>query len=240
MCVPNSGHSEELDFAQHDEILQNIHPVLYELFELMKQLTIALNRLRRGDSSPFLLQGLVIGRNWIQGGLLSLNGPARNVQTAISPAPSITTQDALLEACRLSGLIFSDMVLFPIPWGTGVKPRLASQLHTTLRLPCLDAIRRETRGIHRDLVIWVLYLGSIAAFLTIHEEWYIQELSEMLDHDLLSSDNGFDRICVLMNRFLWWEYVCNQPGERIWRLLRDRKVRRRMTYGGKLCESSAH
>ena len=41
--------------------------------------------------------------------------------------------DLLHDMRRLAGLIYSDVVLFPLPPTTGVRPRLAVQLHSAMK-----------------------------------------------------------------------------------------------------------
>jgi hypothetical protein len=74
------------------------------------------NGLRCGS----LTRRLVLGRNGLQHGLLTL-----------IPTPGSQLSEAnvvLTELCRLAALLYGDVVLFPLPWATGVKRRLSTEM----------------------------------------------------------------------------------------------------------------
>lgn len=128
--------------------------------------------------------------------------------------------DVLQDICRWAALIYSDMVLFPLPASAGVKPRLASAMR--------EAIERfETVSINDDLIrstlfspgasnvlLWALMLGGLASIFTKHNVWYTRTLARHLSMSPRELD--WPAFKDVMSSFLWWDYIFEEPGARLW------------------------
>lgn len=173
---------------------------LLELLEAMCEVVTALDHYARGGPTAPDLFDLIEARHTSQHRFLS----QMPEQLDLSDADS-----RVLHASRLATLIFSDMVIFPLPPTQGVKSRLAPVLQEALEtcdlLCCWD--------LHSQLLLWVLTLGAIAATFTDTRSWYLDQLMYHLSALQIQEWPALEEICF---RFLWWEPVCGEPGRLLW------------------------
>jgi hypothetical protein len=138
--------------------------------------------------------------------------------------------------------IFSDMVLFPMPSCTRIKPRLARELSHLFET--FDDKVKDTRddaGVGystpiADLFLWALVLGGIAASFTDHRPWFERQLRMRLggrERDNLGVDSNAESASASpspspsesepwpsfkdrVSRFLWWDPVVDTPARDLW------------------------
>lgn len=183
-------------------VVADVDIKLLEAYFLARDLTIALDQFHRGAEGRPSLPDLVDARNKAQHGLCGL-----------LPRPDIETNtgSAWYETIRLAGLIFADMVILPLPYKSGVKPRLSHQLRQVLEVANLVTAGNET-GYH-GLLTWAVSLGAIAATLTSDRGWYVQKLRILIEGVQMNwfSYKG------LMRTFLWWDFVLEVPAAKMWK-----------------------
>ena len=124
---------------------------------------------------------------------------------------TFTSSELLVCLCRTAGLIFSDMVLYPTPYSTGVKPRLAQQLDEIMRgpeirnLPDLDT--------YEHLLVWACVLGAIAStFLPAYRQSFLDRL-----RSLLSGQDSVEDLTEILEGFMWYAPVCDPPMLLVWK-----------------------
>jgi hypothetical protein len=138
--------------------------------------------------------------------------------------------------------IFSDMVLFPMPSCTRIKPRLARELRHLFE--AFDDKGKDTQddaGVGHstpiaDLFLWALVLGGIAASFTDHRPWFERQLRMRLggrererERDNLAVDSNAESASASasesepwpsfrdrVSRFLWWDPVVDTPARDLW------------------------
>lgn len=136
----------------------------------------------------------------------------------------------LYEICRLGFLIFSNMVLFPLPAESGVAKRLTGLLRDCL----LDAVIRSRGAINRDsewrrrhsgVLIWATLLACMAApSASSDRAWYVSCLAHVMAAAATSATTSAapdpaewpvleDQV---LSRHIWWRYTCSRPGQRVW------------------------
>ena len=182
-------------------VLADLNNKLYELYLEACHVTVALDQYNRGTRGRPNLQDLLAARNRIQHSFCSVP-PVPNVESDI--------RVALSETCRIAGLIFADMVILPLPYNSGVKPRLARQLRMVLESPSAKTCWSSPE--YGGLVMWVVLIGSIAATLTEDRSWFLGQLRLLVDDQKLDW-YGFRE---LMRTFLWWDFAFEVPAGRIW------------------------
>jgi hypothetical protein len=101
---------------------------------------------------------------------------------------------------RLALLIYSDFVLFPIPPGPGVRPRLSSQLHDLIRYG-----QQGTELLEPDFLTWATIMGAMASLGTRLETWYVGMSSVSLALHAVQED--WSALKRLVKKFLWWDHV---------------------------------
>ena len=173
---------------------------LYLVLEHMCEVTIALDHhTRRGAGSPEMVD-LVIARNSAQHQLLSL--PLLEIGEEFDGA-------LMTHICRMATLIYSDMVLFPIPAIQKVKPALALRLKSLL----LDWNIEFPCRLRLKLLTWATTLGCIASIFEPEHDWFLQQLNL---HLTMSRIQDWPSLRDLCSTFLWWSPVCDPPGRSIW------------------------
>ena len=194
-------------------LLAGLHPRLFELYLLTTKIILTLEYLQQHkdlftEQSP-LFHEITHARNEVQHGFLSL--------PRLTSTGTANHLDILTCICRISGLIFSDMVLYPLPYSTGIKPRLAVRLRQALALPQL---KPYWTSCYTDLLTWSCVLGAIAASRMSLRGWFVASLLRM--PSARQADwVGFQAIIA---RYLWWDYVCVPPTFLVWRNLQDLKA----------------
>ena len=123
----------------------------------------------------------------------------------------ITTADVLVNSIRIAALIYSDMVIFPLPYVTQVKPHLAANLRKALNHPALKVIWYQPA--YSDILIWALVMEAIAATKTKSRSWFVYRVIDLLDGRGIGDWNKF---LSLVKGFLWWDFVCDIPANKLW------------------------
>ncbi|ETI26962.1 hypothetical protein G647_10061 [Cladophialophora carrionii CBS 160.54] len=139
--------------------------------------TVALDHYHRYENRPPRLVDVMLAANEAQRTFLNVF-PDRGVGLQLQ------LQQLVHEACRLGMLIFSDMVLFPMPSCTRIKPRLAAELRRvfeTFENQGNLEVTHEARCACSSpriagLILWALTLGGIAASFTDDRSWFERRL----------------------------------------------------------------
>lgn len=169
---------------------------------------------------PISIGDLLRTRNVLQHRLLSL--PQRQFMLA--------RDHAIYEACRLAALAFSDMVLFPLPKVTSVRPHITGMLRRamekwmSLRQDIKpdeddDADDEEQRALAEkedQLLLWITTMGALAAATSVKEEirtWFSEALSRCSARLGITQWTDARRI---LKRHLWYDGVCDSPGQAVW------------------------
>ncbi|KIW35457.1 uncharacterized protein PV07_02153 [Cladophialophora immunda] len=173
---------------------------LLEALDAYSEITVALDHHVRGGSTAPELVELSEARNCAQHRLLS---------QIPCPLDLSNAELCVHQAVRLGALVFSDMVIFPLPPPQRVKPRLALALQQTLEacdlLGCWD--------LHGQVLLWSLTLGAIASNFTPQRCWYIEQLLQQILLLQIQDSSILELIC---SRFLWWKPVCSEPLQWLW------------------------
>lgn len=165
--------------------------------------TVALDQFHRVSHGPPLLSDVVLEANEAHRRLLE----AKEDDIIL---PRLERQ--LANCCRLASLIYSDMVLYPMPANAQVKPRLAEELRRELEDFDWSMLTFGKLDHVDDLLTWILTFGCVAASFTCHREWFIQRLSKAITHRLYE----WQVFKSKMEIYLWWTPVCEFPARGAW------------------------
>jgi hypothetical protein len=124
--MENSNIARELSFSSPRS--KGSYKDLLDVLDSMIVVTHAIDSYHHGHQPMPALLDIIRARNAVQHWLLSL----------ISPSFAIPVELATFTTCWLAAVIYSEMVLFPMPLNAAVKPRLAYML------------RRDTRDQHSN------------------------------------------------------------------------------------------
>ncbi|KAJ9614160.1 hypothetical protein H2200_002296 [Cladophialophora chaetospira] len=174
--------------------------------------TVALDHYYRREEDRPLLADIVLAANEAQREFLELcdddvSGMAKLVHNC----------------CRLAGLIYNDIVLFPLPSCTRVKSHLAGELEQLLeRSEQKNFPPNKDKGSIAspldDMFIWVLAMGGIAASFTVHRPFFVKQLRSRLRIRSVDNSSGWTwpEFKKLVSRFLWWDPVVDSPAMGLW------------------------
>ena len=112
------------------------------------------------------------------------------------------------EICRLSALLYSDLVLFPIPDHSSIKPSLLYELGRILdKLESeIEAAGTVLPHTGRELLAWCVMLGAAASTSdAVFRDQYRKRLEHCIGHDARLRD--WDYYKALVRRYLWWGYL---------------------------------
>ena len=174
---------------------------LLTVIHTMRDITVGLDHYQRGGTdSPELMQ-IAMARNFAQHDLLSLP----HLSSVIS-----SQENCIYEVCRLASLIFSDMVLWPLPAATKVRERLALNL-----MSALGACRLLLSwASYPSLLLWATVLGGIVAGRTARRNWFFRQLDNGV---IKRTMNAWSVVKGILSTFLWWDFVCHEPAAEFWK-----------------------
>ncbi|KAJ9605774.1 hypothetical protein H2200_009623 [Cladophialophora chaetospira] len=132
------------------------------------------------------------------------------VQHRLCSLNATSTEDTKLtdlqfRLCRLSALLYSDLVLFPIPDHAGVRPPLLYDLGRTLD-KYEEASKSSPSNAEPNLLAWCVLLAAAAsASNTVFLPQYIKRLEDLVSKDRRLRNWEFYK--KLVRTFLWWGYL---------------------------------
>ena len=156
---------------------------------------------------PYLSDMAVLAdkRNFTQHALMSLPPKADIDAGANSIFP-------LYEPCRLAAIIFSLIVVFPIPASTAPFAELGRRLREALT----DQDFRQIWPKSSRLVLWILFMGGIAAVNSEHDRnWYVSVLERVAGRSL--KIDSWTGIKAVLEDHLWLEEINENDGKTLWR-----------------------
>lgn len=185
-------------------------------FGASRAVTAALsNHIASGCTTAVTLTDLVIARNHVQYSLLMLPG-ANGLW-----GPNY----ALYEALRMSLLIYSDFVLFPLPNQTGLKGRYAAQLREPLGCCFAQIGKGGSIGWARDAeaMLWCCFMGGLALFEAEAEDRSFREVEGQVWFaeqgwscaDVLGLDS-WEEVQAVLSDWLWWREYFGEVAEAWW------------------------
>ncbi|PYI04729.1 hypothetical protein BO78DRAFT_431060 [Aspergillus sclerotiicarbonarius CBS 121057] len=201
-------------------------PNLEEAFEAMALYTTMVERYLRGEIARPDTQAMCDQRNLIQHCLMSL-----------PPADGSSEVDRFYEVCRVSAIIYSIGVIFPLPAATAPFSALVQTLRTNLGDVPLEGSWLSSPE-ETVLLLWVVTMGGIAATGMPEREWFVGMLQETA---LQAGLGEWRTLRQSLKTILWLHSACDAAGEKLWnetQELRQRTPARplpaRPAYGTKL------
>jgi hypothetical protein len=170
---------------------------LRESVEACCEVTVALDQYQRSERMGPTLSALVSARNIVQ----------IRLQALPRMQPNGTEAERITELCRITLLLYSDMVLFPLP-DIGYKAKLCQKAAEVLK-----QLQKHHWTQYRHMLTWLLVLGTIA--MTGRPAEYNWWLSQMQDR-CLHFFSGWQEVRKCLLKHLWWDDVCGNAGETVW------------------------
>ena len=146
---------------------------------------------------------LIEARNGLQHQLVSL-APDK----VLDDSDETEQSRDVYECCRLTALLYSNAVVFPIPTQTGWYLWFIARLQT---LHSRSDTLKKSEFI--SVSIWSLYISGIAALRTKSSAFFVASLREALQTAGLRS---WPAVRELLSRYLWTDRACGYGGAMLW------------------------
>ena len=155
------------------------------------------------------LQSLFSQKNRQHHALLSLP-PASTVELGLEQKAR-----PIYDCVRLTALLFSSCVLFPLPASTGTVQRLVKMIKTSVEDLPLETVLDSAA----PMVLWVLILGAISCDIMTEQDtktWYNRRLEAILR---LTGAKSWPQIKRMLVTFLWMDGACDEGALRVLEVL---------------------
>ena len=170
--------------------------------------TIIVENHVQGRWTPRTFTVIIDQRNFVQHSLMSLKS-----QQELFDGDS-TVDEPLYECCRLAAIVFSLLVIFPLPPVYGPFEGLAEQLHLELALVSLyDQTAPRSR-----LLLWTLTMGAIAAIGCPERPWFLSKIQGLSAKMNLG---GWAQFKDVLQSFLWLPSTNDPDGRELWIEVQD-------------------
>lgn len=172
----------------------------------------------RNELPPWIIQA----RNAVQHQLLSLhqNLVATQAEYGLKPLgkivlPTPIDQRRMREAVRLAALLFSDLVMFPLPPETGHRSRLTNALSSVLSSLRLSyvAYGHDPWSGAAELLQWIATMGLIGSGNSGDRYWFYLMLRRTVSWDLTVDPAAQTVMCRLrkvLEGHLWSSHLCDE------------------------------
>lgn len=181
-----------------------ITDAMLDVLDSMKAATIAIDYYLEGKPAGLTLGQIVKARTGVQKHLILL--PTAKVLNSNRPELQVPN---IYEVCRLTALIFSVGVTFPIPNTYNVLQFLVREIKLEIELMNIESFDNQML----EVLLWVLVLGGIAALGKPERNWFVLQIA-LVGVDTLKLD--WDRMIGIMESFLWLDSPCFSGGRQLW------------------------
>ncbi|EER44707.1 conserved hypothetical protein [Histoplasma capsulatum var. duboisii H88] len=177
---------------------------------------------------PYLELAVIADRrNWVQYELLSLKSihELKEETEVVGPSsPTSISQQPynykIYEPLRLTALIYSMLVIYPLPPAKRPFPRLCRMLKAALVAADIGNItpNDSCRNYHcwtgaAEMLLWVTMLGTMAARNTPSEDWYVERCRDVMRFVGVRS---WEQLKAVMITVMWMDCVCDMGGMAVW------------------------
>jgi len=179
---------------------------MLEVLDSMAAITMAIDHYLHGNPAGLTLGQIVKTRIGVQKKLLLLP-TAQDLHINVNTGSSLNPN--LYECFRLTALIFSIAVIYPIPNTYAVLQTLVRELKDAIEV--MDIESCGTR--YSEGLLWMLVLGGIAALGKPERDWFVSQLKFVGVEWLKLDWEGVEHI---MRTLLWLDSACSSGGRQLW------------------------
>lgn len=115
----------------------------------------------------------------------------------------------IYHCCWLATVIYSNAVLYAVPPHGGWHSKLSDRLRGMLILSDYDSWPDSLD----DLLLWILFIGGMAALKTPHRFFYIDALRSLLER---KSITHWSAVLDKLIEFLWSDKACARGASMLW------------------------
>lgn len=175
---------------------------LASTFYSMRDYNAVVNLHTQGVLYHLELSVIADRRNWIQYNLISIP-PIYDIIDQIPDTPPT------YEPCRLAAMIYSVLVIFPLPANNRPFDRLTGMIKSAL----VDSSMVTSWQHAMEMYIWVLMMGGIAAAGTSEISWFAAMFSDAIRSCNIST---WEELKGVLRQIMWMDCVCDYGGRNLW------------------------
>jgi hypothetical protein len=185
--------------VSRSEKVSHLHSVLQDMCDY----TLIVVDYCDGRLKPQSLSVLADRRNHVQHSLMSL--PADS-----GSGEPFQAEDPLYELSRLAAIIYSLLVIFPLP------PRTAPFAELALRVKAQFSASNmaESWGRAPELLLWIVFMGAVASVNLPERSWYVSVLDRLTRRKRITTWND---LYDVLQGFLWLGSTSNSDGQALWK-----------------------
>jgi hypothetical protein len=157
----------------------------------------------QGRWMPRTFTQIIDQRNFVQHSLVSLKTKQELVDS------NSVIGEPLYECCRLAVIVYSFLIIFPLPPVEGPFEALTAQLQMDWIATGLD---RPTKSRSR-ILLWILVMGAIAAIGLPERPWFLSQI-RTLSRRMGIGD--WEEIKHVLQSFLWLPSASDLDGQDLW------------------------
>jgi len=184
---------------------------LLEVIQDICDFTVVVENHAAGRWMPRTSPEIIDQRNFVQHRLMSLPSEQEMVANGTVTAGNIDPQ---YECCRLVCIIYSFIVVFPVPPVVGPFETLTERLKTILQATEWRFFDRLRLRLH----MWILIMGAIASIGLPDRPWFLLRTMEVLKE--LDMHRWKD-LKALLKRFLWHPRTSDFDGLDVWTAIQE-------------------
>lgn len=122
---------------------------------------------------------------------------------------------ATYEVCRITAILYSNAVIFPMAPNASWLEKLLKQLRLVLETSNMSLWDHGTL----PMLVWSLFIAGMAAFWTRHRSFFVTNLQSTL---LMAGLTSWDAVHAVIREFLWRGDACGQGAAILWGLVRSK------------------
>jgi hypothetical protein len=183
--------------------------LLLEVIQDMADFTVVVENHASGRWMPRTSPEIIDQRNFVQHKLMSLQ---TEEELIVSGGLAVEDIDVQYESCRLACIIYSFIVVFPVPPVVGPFEILVERLKRTLQATAWTALDGPRLRLH----LWILVMGTIASIGLPDRPWFLLRVMEVLE--AFDMANWKD-LKALLKTFFWHPRTSDFDGLEIWKAI---------------------
>jgi hypothetical protein len=182
-----------------------------ETFLDLRNFTSTLHAYHEGLLREISISRIADSRNELTHRILSLP-PAKKLE--FSQNNAVISENEyhdleVYEACRLTAVLYTIMIVFPMPRSKHAREYLIPLIRNSLE--CIDpyAVKEDIRGLY----LWCLTVAGVAASGYPIRAWFLRHILPVSSFLMIKT---WDEAQIFLEGFAWLRCACSQAGESLW------------------------
>ncbi|KAF2162931.1 hypothetical protein M409DRAFT_26784 [Zasmidium cellare ATCC 36951] len=155
--------------------------------------------------------------------LATLGDAVQHELLSLPSWPSLNEDDrhgcylATYEVCRITAILYSNSVIFPMAPDASWLEKLLKQLRLVLETSNMSMWDDDTL----PMLVWSLFIAGMAAFWTRHRSFFVTHLRSTL---VLAGVSSLEAVKAMIRVFLWRDDACGHGADMLWDLVRWKEI----------------